>query len=420
MGQCYSPPSPSAVPNNPWVGIALGLGASIGINIGNNVQALGMQMQQNAEDELREQELLNGADGKAGEHMARDSKLLQTLKEKGGRIWVAGTIVFVCSAITNFGAFMFAPASVLAPLESVQFITNLGFSRIVKKNPLTKQSVFATVLIVTGTTLAVVFGPNDVFSFDQIQLINFWLSPAWIVYVILAVIIGVTLQVTHMHYQKQEDLGRPLPKSELVLPVTFAGSSVVIGTQTVVQSKCLSELLELLMSGTNIFICWYVYMVVALFLVACVIWLGRLNSALEKYDPLYIVPMLQAGYICLAAIAGGIYFRELEGLSPIQWCFFVGGICVMLCGLYLLIPDIHPHHDEEIAELADEMERQESFNSNKKSITSVTKPKGILRQGTAESKGLKGCGVAAMGAAIDNVNKKKLGTQEVKVGSITE
>jgi hypothetical protein len=298
---------------------------------------MGMQMQHQAEEEEAN---LNGARDKIGVEKPLDQESLQSLKEKGGRIWTGGTIIFVCSAIINFAAFMFAPASVLAPLESVQFITNLAFNRIVKKNPLTKRAVFATVLIVAGTTLAVVFGPNDVFSFNQTQLIDFWLAPAWIIYVIFAIIIGIALQVTHMHYQKRKDQGMPLPKSDMVLPMTFAGSSVVVGTQTVVQSKCLSELFELLMSGTNIFACWYIYMVAVLFLVACVIWLGRLNAALEKYDPLYIVPMLQAGYIVVAAIAGGIYFQELEGLSPLQWIFFVGGILVMLCGLYLLIPDV--------------------------------------------------------------------------------
>ena len=34
-------------------------------------------------------------------------------------------------------------------------------------------------------------------------------------------------------------------------------------------------------------------------------WLYRLNSALGKYDPLFIIPLLQASYIVLATVAVG-------------------------------------------------------------------------------------------------------------------
>ena len=74
------------------LGIMLGLSASIGINIGNNLQALGMQQQ----EELG-------------------------LEEKT-RTFKIGTATFAVASIVNFGAFGFAPAAVLAPLESIQFV----------------------------------------------------------------------------------------------------------------------------------------------------------------------------------------------------------------------------------------------------------------------------------------------------------
>eukprot|EP00966_Prymnesium_polylepis_P326040 7381971-Prymnesium_polylepis.1 len=63
------------------LGVVLGLSASIGINVGNNMQALGLQQQEEA-----------GLESKT-------------------RTFKLGTACFAVASIVNFGAFGFAPAS---------------------------------------------------------------------------------------------------------------------------------------------------------------------------------------------------------------------------------------------------------------------------------------------------------------------
>ena len=87
-------------------------------------------------------------------------------------------------------------------------------------------------------------------------------------------------------------------------------SSALIGTQSVVQAKAFSELIELWLSGQEmVWAHWFTYATLAYFGVTVGFWLYRLNAALGKYDALYIIPMLQASYIVLATIAGGIFFQ---------------------------------------------------------------------------------------------------------------
>lgn len=68
---------------------------------------------------------------------------------------------------------------------------------------------------------------------------------------------------------------------------------------------------------------WFTYATLAYFGVTVAFWLYRLNAALGKYDALYIIPMLQASYIVLATIAGGIFFQvfrqsaDLSCISPV-------------------------------------------------------------------------------------------------------
>ena len=118
------------------LGILLGLCGSIMINVGNNVQALGMGL------DAAQQDL--------------------DVKERSKRpkvLWITGTVTFIVGSVINFVAFVFAAASVLAPLEAIQFVSNLVFARFVTKVPVSRRMVAGSALIVAGTAGAVRVAP---------------------------------------------------------------------------------------------------------------------------------------------------------------------------------------------------------------------------------------------------------------------
>ena len=113
-----------------------------------------------------------------------------------------------------------------------------------------------------------------------------------------------------------------------------------------VQAKCLSEIVSILLDGMGdnadaaadaaanssavaallaepdtrgageiVFTSWFTYFVIGYFLVSVGFWLYRLQSALSKYDPLFIIPLLQASYIVFATI-GGAAWLKLPPSSP--------------------------------------------------------------------------------------------------------
>ena len=112
------------------VGILLGTFASIGINIGQNMQADGIQT-------LPEED---------------------QMKPWKSRVWIIGNAIFISCSIVNFAALGQAPASVLVPLESIQFVTNVAYSRIVKKAVIPPKMMLGVALAMCGTVLTVVFG----------------------------------------------------------------------------------------------------------------------------------------------------------------------------------------------------------------------------------------------------------------------
>jgi len=255
------------------------------------------------------------------------------------RIGGVGTFIFIFGSLVNFAAFAFAPASVLAPLEAVQFITNVVFGRLVHKITITLKMKAGSALALAGTVVAVVSGPGSVMELTFDDLKCFWGDPVWIAWVVLANG-GAAILLAYWHFSNRAlKNGSPWPHALTLLPVTFAVSSTLIGTQGVVQAKVLSEVVSMFQFGVGYVLTeWFTYFAVALFLVPTTWYLYRLSDALSKYSTLFIIPMLQATYILFATIAGGIYFQEFSTFVWWQFLSFFSGIAIMLSGLYLLIP----------------------------------------------------------------------------------
>jgi drug/metabolite transporter (DMT)-like permease len=282
---------------------------SIGNNLGNNIQSLGLQ------NAAKSDEVVVGYN----------------------KTWIIGTIIFVTGALLIFVSFAFAPASILAPIEAIQFVTNVTFGKFVLKRPVNRRMILGTVLIVVGTLLAVSSGSHKSQKLTVDDLTAYWAAPGWLAFVGCLVVIASVAWLVHQLYNFRMRRYDPLPWHEWIAPLTYALFSAIAGTQSVVQAKCMSELIEQWTSGAgNIWTHWFTYLCVVLWFVMVGVWLFQLNKALGIYDPIFMIPLLQANFILFAVLSGGVYFREFVDFKPLQWIGFFGGIGVMFIGLYLL------------------------------------------------------------------------------------
>ena len=342
------------------VGIVMGLSASVGINVGNNIQAMALaQMQENQ-------------------------------LEKKPRIFWVGTAIFAIASILNFVAFGFAPAAVLAPLESVQFVSNLMFARFVNKENVSIRMCVGSGLVITGTIVAIMVGPSSVAKLSIPDLKALWIEPAWIGYLVAVAAAFTLCMLVHVHYQRQLDAGRKLRGYRVVLPFTFALSSAFVGSQAVVHAKTMSELVELVFTigPLGLLSSWFFYFACVLLFATMGMWLYRLNAALGKYDPLFIIPLLQANYILFSTVTGGIYFQEFMELTPVSSVMFGLGVAIMFVGLYLLAPvtsfeDDRPDGDR--ASLRDEGGQEGTSTTADADSVAVDVEKPIGGDGMAEA-----------------------------------
>jgi hypothetical protein len=137
-------------------------------------------------------------------------------------------------------------------------------------------------------------------------------------------------------------------------------------------SKCLALLLSVTLDGTqNELKRYYIYMILGVWLICVAFWLNRLDTGLKLYPPLFIIPVMQVGFIFFAILCGGTYFREFDNFTAIQFIGFGSGVFLILVGVYGLAPKgmqlevpTDTETDEEAAENKEETPKETNKEKN--------------------------------------------------------
>lgn len=234
--------------------------------------------------------------------------------------------MWVCMHITN------APG--------IQFISNICFGRIIHGTRIRRRMVVSTVIILGGIVLVVMFSPSVNPDFDVKQLKALYTRRAFHIYAATLVVLAGGLTTMYTRYRAHFLQAKPLPRDLLVRSTSYAMASAVLGTQSTLQAKILSELLvtdNAVASLRN----WFTYVTLVAFVGSTCFWLYRMNHALALFDPLFIIPVLQIFWTLFATLNGGIFFREFFGDGFSLCCDvpgFASGIFVIFVGVFLLAP----------------------------------------------------------------------------------
>uniref|UniRef100_A0A6U5HFN1 Magnesium transporter n=1 Tax=Corethron hystrix TaxID=216773 RepID=A0A6U5HFN1_9STRA len=298
------------------LGVILNLFGSVSINLGNNIQILGYQKIAEAQKNVK--------------------------SNPGGPccnspLYALGTAVFFSGTIINFVSFAFAPQSMLASLESIQFLTNIAFAKLILKKEIRREVVLGTILTVLGTCLAVQFSSRSVLEMSVTDLVVLYSRTPYIVYLCLSSCVALGLEFFYRQYHHNNAFGCSSQKFLFAVRISFVLSSSIVGTQSVVQAKILAELLESQMENReDVYKHYFTYISILLWIITASVWIRRLNHALSTFDPLVIIPMLQVAFMVLAIVSGGIFFEEFNTFTVVQWLGFIGGVAVMVLGLAMI------------------------------------------------------------------------------------
>eukprot|EP00900_Chrysochromulina_parva_P022243 jgi/Chrpa1/4652/Chrysochromulina_OHIO_Genome00018068-RA len=298
-------------------GVILSTVASIGINIGQNMQAQGI-------NRLTEE---------------------QKSAPQQSRLWVIGMLVFIFSSLFNFVALAFAPASILTPIESIQFVTNIMYNRVYNGAPVSPLMVTGVTCAVVGTCLTVFFGAQGEKCFQGDYMEGLWRGPAWLVYFIGTMIIAIVTYFVHACMKARADMDAVYAQRTAILrPVLYTlSASLAGGSQVITHSKGLSSLLTLAFQGdvVGVFTDWPIYVELFITVAAGILWVQRQTLGLGLFDPLIILPLLIGSFIVTGGISGGIFFGEFDfvddgRLGWANWILYILGMVLVVVGLAII------------------------------------------------------------------------------------
>ena len=262
----------------------------------------------------------------------------------------------------NFLVFAYVSTSVLGAISGVQFVSNLFWGKVLHNERVSMQHCIATTLLIVGVIVALahsskstqnIYTPTDIVALYDCTYLWF-ISSLGVACVCcesiyqcihrrdeqvrvanLPLLVNTPAEGGHNPElsQSTSDIPKRYMYSALVKPFAFAIPSTIIGTQAVIQSKCMAELLRASITARS----WkclnsaVVVAVAAAFILLVSLWLVRLQEGLARFDGLMIIPVLQCFWIITACVQGGVFFKESVELAS-----FSLGIIILMIGVAVL------------------------------------------------------------------------------------
>lgn len=319
--------------NASWlIGVTMNLLGSIILNVGTNFMKFGFIIKK----QLEASEPGPGA----------DTVGLLDKKVPTPRVWYIGVALMVLGGITVFASLGFAPQSLLAPLGSIQFVSNVFLGRFLLKERVTMRVVVATALLMLGSALSVAFGDHEHQEYNLDKLKHLY-TPGYLAYLACLAVLCGALHVTYLKYHERALQGGHmlLPHHKYVYPLSYCNVSAIIGTQGAIFAKAASHIIADTAGGDNQLKFPMSWFFVAGAVGGSIFWLTRMNSALRKFDGLFIIPALQVCWISWILVSAGTYFREFNALAAWQIIGFAASIAIIFAGVFLLVPQ---DEDEEL------------------------------------------------------------------------
>lgn len=251
----------------------------------------------------------------------------------------------------SFGAFKFAAQSLLSGLGSVQFLSQVFFSRFILHEKIEKYAYAGVALIITGCVFIVVFGAHGSKNYRPEELAALYGRSEYVCYLLgagfLACVVSLCYSSMKQRIMRDRGLGRfDIAKSTIrerqILAMFFSIKSALFGTQAVVLAKSLSMLLIQALhpnpAYSNPLFSYQTYFIILGFIAAATYWVTRLNHGLRLFEALYLIPMMQICWILFSTVAGGIYYEEFIGFGRKEYgAYAVGFVCVLV-GVAMLCP----------------------------------------------------------------------------------
>lgn len=272
-------------------------------------------------------------------------KMAHTRKQSGRgsyrALWLIGFVGITGGAIGDFAALGFGAESVVAPLGSMTLVANVVLAPLLLKEVISKSDLVNTFLIVAGCVLAVAFASHKDCLYTLDALFALYRTAAFGIYAsTITVIILVWLVVIRWMERRLRVYGEGHRKYRSVFKFhrfSYAAISGIVGSQSILFAKTSVELvMDSARGGTLFLLNPLSYLILLAMGSTVTLQIYWLNCGLARWEALYNVPVFQAFWILVSVVGGGVFYREFQGFTPLNWLMFPAGVLLTVVGVIML------------------------------------------------------------------------------------
>lgn len=239
-------------------------------------------------------------------------------------LWWVGMVTMIVGEISNFVAYVYAPAVLVTPLGALSIIVSAILAHFMLNEKIQRMGMLGCLLCIVGSTIIVLHAPEERSITSVEEIWELAIQPAFLLYTASVVAVALTLIFYCAPRYGQTNI------------MVYIGICSIIGSLTVVSIKAIGIAIKLTLEGMNqaVYFQTWIFAMVA---VTCIITqLNYLNMALDIFNTAVVSPIYYAMFTSFTILASAIMFQDYSGQSASSIASELCGFITVLSGTAVL------------------------------------------------------------------------------------
>ncbi|KAM3376856.1 putative magnesium transporter NIPA6 [Capsicum galapagoense] len=239
-------------------------------------------------------------------------------------LWWAGMITMIVGEVSNFVAYIYAPAVLVTPLGALSIIISAVLAHFMLRERLQRLGVVGCILCIVGSVVIVIHAPQEHMPTSVLEIWILAIQPAFVIYVAATISIVVALM---LHFE---------PRYGQTNVLVYLGICSLMGALTVVSIKAIGIAIKLTLEGISQIAYPQTWFFLAVAVICVVMQLNYLNKALDTFNAAIVSPVYYVMFTTLTIIASAIMFKDWAGQNASSIASEMCGFITVLSGTIVL------------------------------------------------------------------------------------
>ncbi|KAJ8917685.1 hypothetical protein NQ315_005132 [Exocentrus adspersus] len=241
-------------------------------------------------------------------------------------MWWLGFLTMAIGELANFGAYAFAPASLVTPLGALSVLVSAILASKFLKENLNIPGKLGCVLCIVGSTVMVIHAPKEEQMESMDEFVNKFRDPTFLNYILMVITVVFAILVY---------IGPRYGNRYVIVYVTLCSA---IGSVTVMACKGLGLAIKdiLYSSSVKSTTIWILLGLILTIAVCICVQMSYLNRVLDLFNTNVVTPIYYVIFTTMVITASAILFKEWQTMESQDIVGATCGFLVTIVAIFLL------------------------------------------------------------------------------------